>query len=158
MSELTQITIFVKGACVKNPGTGGYAAVLISGERREEIAGARKLTTNNRMELLATIAGLEALKWSPRVTIRSDSRYLVDGGNERQKRRPQVNRDLWDRLRDSCEKHEVVFEWVGGNARDPEVECCRRLAQAEARREELPEDTGYGTKPAGDPKQLLLFD
>jgi ribonuclease HI len=109
VSELAKISLSVKGAWVENPGPGGYAAVLISGDRRKEIAGGRRLTTNNRLELMAAIAGLEALKWPCHVTVRSDSRYLVDGGNDRQTRR-QVNRDLWDRLRDICEKHEIEFE------------------------------------------------
>ncbi|MBI1916888.1 MAG: ribonuclease HI [Planctomycetes bacterium] len=158
MSELTPITIYVKGACVENPGPGGYAAVLISGERRKEIIGGCRLTTNNRMELWAAIAALEALTWPCHVTVRSDSRYLVDGGNQRQSQRWQVNRDLWDRLRDICEKHEVEFGWVRGHAGDLENERCHLLAQAAARREELPEDTGYETKPAQDSQQLLLFD
>jgi ribonuclease HI len=93
MSERTQITLSVKGACVENPGPGGYAAVLLSGERRKEITGCRRLTTNNRMELMAAKAGLETLKWPCHVTVRSESRYLVDGGNERQTRRWQVNRN-----------------------------------------------------------------
>jgi ribonuclease HI len=158
MSELIQITIYVKGACIENPGPGGYSAVLMSGERRKDIRGGRRLTTNNRMELWAAIVALEALKWPCRVTVRSDSRYLVDGGNQRQAQRWQVNRDLWNRLRDICEKHEVEFEWVRGHAGDLEIERCHLLAQAEARREELPEDTGYETKPPQDPNQLTLFD
>jgi ribonuclease HI len=158
VSELQEVTIYVKGACLSNPGPGGYAAVLISGERRKELAGGRRLTTNNRMEVLAVIEALAALKWPCRVIVRSASRYLVDGGNQRQTQRTQVNVDLWDKLRDICEKHDVGFEWVSRQAGHPESERCQRMAQAEARREGLPEDINYETKPARDNKQPSLFD
>ncbi len=158
MSDLDHVVIYANGACAGNPGAGGYAAVLISGERRKELTGGRRLTTNNRMELLAAVAALEALKWPCRVTVRSGSRYLVDGGNQRQTHRPEANRDLWANLRDICEKHEVAFEWVSAREADPELQQCRRSAQAAARREELPEDAGYGMPPAQDPRQLTLFD
>ena len=156
MAELKQVTIYTDGACVGNPGSGGYAAILISGERRKEITGGRQLTTNNRMELIAAIVALEALKWPCKVTLRSDSRYLVDGGQQRRTQNWKVNRDLWDRLRDICEKHDVEFEWVKGHSGNPENERCDVLAGNAAREKNLPEDVGYRTRQPTE--QRSLFD
>jgi ribonuclease HI len=155
MNKLSSVTIYTDGACIPNPGPGGYAAILIAGSKRKEITGGRRLTTNNRMEILAAIVALEALKWPCHVTLFSDSRYLVDtmmkgwaqrwraNGWKRNRKEPAVNTDLWERLLDICEKHEVAFVWVQGHAGDPENERCDLLAVAAAGIEGLPADIGY---------------
>src|SRR5262245_43236712 len=113
MSDATEVTVYTDGACIGNPGPGGYAAVLLCGRRRKELRGGRRLTTNNRMELLAAIVALEALKWPCRVRVHSDSRYLVDAMTQgwarrwqaqswKRKGKPVVNADLWERLLVIC--------------------------------------------------------
>lgn len=155
MSDLTHVTIYTDGACIPNPGSGGYAAILIAGGKRKELIGGRRLTTNNRMEILAAIVALEALKWPCRVTLHSDSRYLVDSvmkgwaqrwrenGWKRNRKEYVVNADLWERLLDDCEKHEVEFLWVQGHAGHAENERCDLLSIAAAQAEGLPADTAY---------------
>jgi ribonuclease HI len=154
MSESTEVTVYTDGACVGNPGPGGYAAVLICGSKRKEFIGGRRLTTNNRMEVLAAIVALEALNWSCRVKVHSDSRYLVDAIAQgwarrwqeqgwKRRRKPVANADLWERLLLICEKHEVEFVWVAGHTGHPENERCDLLAEAAALDPDLPSDSGY---------------
>ena len=149
------VEIHTDGACLGNPGPGGYGVILRSGENSRELSGGYRLTTNNRMELMAPIKGLEALDERCRVTLHSDSKYLVDGiekgwaqrwrdnGWMRNKREPAVNPDLWERLLDLCETHDVKFSWVRGHGGDPENERCDRLAVQAYRRPDLPADEGY---------------
>ncbi len=160
MNDVTEVTIYTDGACIGNPGPGGYAAILISGNKRKEIVGGYRLTTNNRMEILAAVLALEALKWSSRVTVHSDSRYLVDAvtkgwaerwrdnGWKRNAKEEAVNADLWERLLILCEKHEVEFVWIQGHAGHPENERCDLLSVAAARTEGLPADIGYEERQA----------
>jgi ribonuclease HI len=159
MSELACVTIYTDGACFGNPGPGGYAAVLLCGFTRMELSGGRRLTTSNRMELLAAITALEALKRPCRVTLYSDSQYLVDAvmkgwasrwranGWKRNRKEFAVNTDLWGSLLDLCAQHEVEFVWVQGHAGNPENERCDALSIAASRSEELPVDTGYEEQP-----------
>jgi ribonuclease HI len=91
MNDLTHVIIYTDGACLGNPGPGGYAALLIAGSKRKELTGGRLLTTSNRMEILAAIVALEALKWPCRVTLHSDSRYLVDAVTRGWARRWRAN-------------------------------------------------------------------
>lgn len=152
---MPQVTIYTDGGCIDNPGPGGYGAVLLYGKNRKEITGGYRLTTNNRMELIACIKGLEALKYPCRVTIHSDSRYVVDGiekgwakrwrgrGWMRNDKEPARNADLWSRLLDLRETHRVTFQWVRGHAGNPENERCDQLASEGARRPDLPADTLY---------------
>jgi ribonuclease HI len=174
MNEVTEVTVYTDGACIGNPGPGGYAAILISGNKRKEIVGGYRLTTNNRMEILAALLALEALKWSSRVTIHSDSRYLVDtivkgwaqrwrdNGWKRNAKEEVVNADLWERMLIICEKHEVEFVWVRGHAGQPENERCDLLSEAAAQADGLPADIGYEERQAkqGAKKstQRSLFD
>ncbi len=149
------VTIYTDGACLGNPGPGGYGVVLLSGGKRKELAGGYRLTTNNRMELMAAIAGLEALKAPARVRLYSDSRYLVDSFNRGDARRWQANGwmrgrkqsaqnvDLWERLLELCAKHQVEMVWVEGHAGDPENERCDRLSNQAARKPHLPPDVAY---------------
>ena len=155
MSSKKHVTIYTDGACIGNPGPGGYGVVLIYGEHRRELSGGYRRTTNNRMELMGPIKSLEALNQSCRVTLHSDSQYVVEGiekgwakrwrGNSwmRNKREQAVNPDLWGRLLDLCETHEVEFRWVRGHAGDVENERCDQLAALAARQTALPVDEGY---------------
>lgn len=155
MNDVTEVTLFTDGACIGNPGPGGYAAILLAGKKRKEIVGGRRLTTNNRMEILAAVVALEALKWPCRVRVHSDSRYLVDAmtkgwaqrwrdkGWMRSAKEEAINADLWERLLVICEKHEVEFVWVQGHAGHPENERCDHLAESAVQAEDLPADVGY---------------
>ena len=155
MASKKQVTIYTDGACTGNPGPGGYGVVLIYGEHRHELSGGYRRTTNNRMELMAPIKGLEALNQSCRVVVHSDSQYVVEGiekgwakrwrgnGWMRNRREQAINPDLWGRLLDLCEKHDVEFRWVRGHAGDPENERCDQLAVQAAHREVLAQDDGY---------------
>jgi len=150
-----KVTIYTDGACIGNPGPGGYAAVLLYGGHRKEISGGFRLTTNNRMEIMATIAALNALKFPCAVTLYTDSQYVVDAimkgwakqwqanGWRRSKREKALNADLWEKLLELCELHQVTFVWVRGHDGNPENECCDKLAMQAAQEEHLPRDTGY---------------
>jgi len=149
------VTIYTDGACIGNPGPGGYGVVLLWNTHRRELSGGYQLTTNNRMEMMAAIAGLEALKEPCQVTLYSDSQYLVDAmtkgwakrwqsnGWRRNAKDLAKNPDLWERLLKLCQEHEVTFVWVRGHAGNPENENCDRLAVAAARGQSLAVDSGY---------------
>jgi len=140
-----EVEIFVDGACLGNPGPGGYAAILRSGVHEKVITGRVRQTTNNRMELMAAIEALSALKRPSKVRIYTDSRYLLDGitkwlpkwqknNFKTSSGKPVKNRDLWERLSELIHLHEVTWEWVEGHSGHPENERCDRLAREEARR------------------------
>ena len=149
------IVIYTDGACTGNPGKGGYGAVIIDGDRREELSGGYKLTTNNRMEMMGAIAALESLKSNSKVKLHSDSKYIVDAvvkgwakkwqanGWRRNKKEMAKNPDLWQELLDLCKIHDVEFVWVKGHAGIPENERCDRLAVAAAHQSNLLLDEGY---------------
>lgn len=152
---MKQVTLYTDGGCINNPGPGGYGVVLLYNSHRKEISKGFRKTTNNRMELLAAIAGLEALKEPCRVTLYSDSQYLVHAiekgwarrwqanGWMRNKREKAVNADLWERLLRLCEVHLVRFEWLRGHAGHGENERCDELASSAARGPDLDVDLGY---------------
>ena len=154
-SELKNVTIYTDGACIGNPGPGGYGVVLLFGDHRRELAGGFRETTNNRMELMAAILGLEALKEKCRVTLYSDSQYVVNGmergwakrwranGWKRNRREKAINPDLWERLLTVAEYHEIEFKWVRGHAGIPENERCDELALEAAQVNDLQIDGGY---------------
>ncbi len=154
-SRLPTVLAWTDGCCLGNPGPGGWAALLLSGSNRKEISGGYKRTTNNRMEILAVIRALEALKERCEVTVRSDSQYVVkamnEGWAENWKRRgwmtagktPAMNPDLWERLLRVRLNHRVTFEWVRGHSGVPENELVDQLANVAARAPDLPEDEGY---------------
>ena len=143
MDDMKRVEIFTDGACSGNPGPGGYGVILRYGDREKEISGGERETTNNRMELMAAITGLEALKERCRVTLYSDSKYLIDAlklgwaakwranGWMRNKKDAALNPDLWERLLAQTERHEVELVWVKGHAGHTENERCDRLAVAE---------------------------
>jgi len=150
-----EVQIYTDGGADPNPGRGGYGVVLISGTHRKELSGGYRLTTNNRMELLAVIAGLEALKKPSWVTVFSDSRYIVDAmsrgaalrwrgnGWMRTQKAKAKNADLWERLLTASESHVVTFEWVPGHRGVVENERCDQLAGLAMKVADPPDDTGY---------------
>jgi ribonuclease HI len=149
------IEIYTDGACKGNPGPGGYGVVLISGRLKKELSGGFRKTTNNRMELLACIEGLKALKQPSAVVLTSDSKYVVNAvekgwakkwrskGWKLSPSKPAKNPDLWAQLLDLCELHKVEFKWVKGHNNHPENERCDELAVAASTEEELPIDKGF---------------
>jgi ribonuclease HI len=149
-----EITIYTDGASSGNPGPGGYGVVLISGRHRLEKSEGFRLTTNNRMELLAVITGLEALKIpGSKVVIYTDSKYVADSVEkgwvfqwESKAFKKKKNRDLWIRFLKVYRKHNVRFIWIKGHANNAENEICDRLAVAAYARLPLSEDTGYSTE------------
>ncbi len=154
---MANVTIYTDGAAKGNPGRGGYGVVMLSGEHRRELSAGYRLTTNNRMELLAVIVGLEALKNDDeQVTIYSDSRYVVDAveqgwvfGWERKGFAKKKNPDLWRRFLQVYRRHDVRFVWVKGHAGEAENERCDTLAVAAAESATLLEDIGYNSTPEG---------
>jgi ribonuclease HI len=154
-SEDNKVVIYTDGACIDNPGRGGYGVVMLCGNHREEISAGYRLTTNNRMEIMAAIAGLRALKTNYKVTLYSDSRYLVEGmmkgwakrwrsnGWKRNAKEKALNVDLWAELLVLCSTHQVEFVWVRGHAGHIENERCDQLAVKAAQGKELLVDGGY---------------
>jgi len=149
------VLIYTDGGAIGNPGPGGYGVVLRYGNHRKELSQGFKETTNNRMELMACIAGLTALKKPSKVIIYSDSKYVVDSINKGWARRWRLNgwkkkdnkivenRDLWQKLLDALDIHEVEFIWVKGHAGKKENERCDELAQRAARDHDQKRDEGY---------------
>ncbi len=138
---MKEVQLYTDGACRGNPGRGGWGAILVYGRFEKELSGGERETTNNRMELMAAISGLEALKEPCKVTLFSDSKYLVDAFNLswvegwrdhgwKRGRDELKNPDLWERLYALTEKHEVSFEWVKGHAGHSYNERCDTLATA----------------------------
>ena len=139
------VEIYADGACSGNPGVGGFAAILRSGEKEKELSGCEEMTTNNRMELLGVISALEALKKPCRVRIITDSNYVVKGMKEwisdwirknwkTAQKRDVLNRDLWERLLKASEPHEVEWAWIKGHDGHAENERCDRLAGEEIKK------------------------
>jgi ribonuclease HI len=157
-----EITIYTDGAASGNPGKGGYGVVLISGRHRLEKSEGFRLTTNNRMELLAVIVGLESLKIpGSKVVVYTDSKYVADSVEkgwvfqwESKAFKKKKNRDLWMRFLKTYRKHNIRFVWIKGHASNPENELCDRLAVEAYRKDDLSEDTGY----TPDDKNDVLFN
>lgn len=155
MADQSHVIIYTDGACSGNPGPGGYGAVLLFGEKRLELSGGYKTTTNNRMELLAVITALERLTRPCKVTLYSDSQYVVDAitkrwvyswqskGWRKADKKPALNVDLWQRLLPLLEKHDVEFRWVRGHNNNVENERCDRLAVCAAQGPDLEIDAGF---------------
>ena len=146
-----EITIYTDGASRGNPGPGGYGVVLISGKHRLEKSAGFRLTTNNRMELMAVIEGLEALKiHGSKVVVYTDSKYVADSVEkgwvfhwESKAFKKKKNPDLWIRFLKIYRKHNVRLVWIKGHADNTENEICDRLAVNAWSGNELLEDTGY---------------
>lgn len=145
------ITIYTDGASRGNPGPGGYGTLLKYQEHSKELSGGFRLTTNNRMELLAVIIGLEALKGEGlQVRVYSDSRYVVDAVQKgwlqrwlRQGFNGKKNEDLWRRFWQAHQRHQVTLCWIKGHAGHPENERCDQLATQRAVQKDLAVDQGY---------------
>jgi len=152
---MKKVTVYTDGACKNNPGPGGYGVILQYGENRKEFSAGYRLTTNNRMEIMAAIVGLEALKEPCEVRILSDSQYLVNAiekgwarrwqanGWMRSNKEKAVNPDLWERILALCKTHKVRFEWVRGHAGHKENERCDELATSAAAGQNLSVDEIY---------------
>ena len=132
------------GACLGNPGPGGWAALLQWGEHESVLSGGLADTTNNQMELMAVIMGLEALKRPVSITVVSDSRYVLNGiqnwiagwklnGWKNAKKQAVANQELWQRLDAATQSHQIDWQWIKGHAGHPLNERCDELASAEAR-------------------------
>ena len=146
------VNLYKDGACSGNPGNGGYGAVLEFMGTKKELSGGYKNTTNNRMELMAVIKGLEALKEECIVTVTSDSKYVVDAFNKgwldnwikknwvKSDRKPVLNVDLWKKLCELTNKHRVTFNWIEGHNGHPENERCDALAVAASISQNLSDD------------------
>lgn len=155
MTAHPSVTIYSDGACLGNPGRGGYGTVLLFGPTRKELSAGFQRTTNNRMELLGAIVGLEALTRPCKVELWSDSQYLIHAmtkgwltgwqkrGWRTASKEPVKNRDLWERLLRAIEGHDIRWQWVRGHTGDVENERCDQLAVAAANGAALAEDTGY---------------
>ena len=139
MTELPHVEIATDGACKGNPGPGGWGAVIRMGTHEKDLSGGAPLTTNNRMELQAAISALNALTRPCRVTLSTDSRYVMDGltkwikgwqrnGWKTADKKPVKNADLWQLLLDAAQPHRIEWTWVKGHAGHPENERADRLA------------------------------
>jgi ribonuclease HI len=156
-----KVLLYTDGGAIDNPGPGGYGLVLRYRRHRKELSGGFRWTTNNRMELMACIRGLQSLKAESSVVVFSDSAYVVNamtrGWVQRWQTRgwtlsngqPVKNADLWRQLVDLCRRHQVEFQWVRGHAGNRENERCDRLARSAARDANLEVDEAYekGTAP-----------
>ena len=139
---MKEVSLYTDGACRGNPGKGGWGAILVYGTYKKELSGGERETTNNRMELMAAIEGLSALKEPCSVTVTTDSKYVSDAitlgwarswkakGWRKGDGKPALNPDLWEQLLEQLDRHEVTFVWVKGHAGHPYNERCDRLATA----------------------------
>lgn len=147
MTDLPIVELFTDGACKGNPGPGGWGAILRSGDTEKELSGGERQTTNNRMEMTAVVEGLNALKKPCRVTVYTDSKYVLDGitkwvlgwqkkGWRTADNKPVKNVEIWQALVAATARHKVTWQWVKGHAGHPENERADALAcaQAEAHR------------------------
>ena len=153
-----KILIYTDGGAITNPGAGGYGVVLRYKGHRKELSGGFRATTNNRMELLACIEGLKALKHKCEVVLFSDSKYVVDSmkkgharrwqanGWKREKKRKAENVDLWEQLLELDDQHDIEFRWVRGHAGNRDNERCDQLATNAAKKQDLPVDVAFETE------------
>lgn len=162
--QLKHVVLYTDGACIGNPGPGGYGVILKFGGQRKELSAGYRLTTSNRMEMRAAIAGLQALKTRCKVTIYSDSEILVMGitcGSARKARAngwrrgkaKKANSDLWDVFLKLCDRHVVEMVWIKAHAGHPENERADELASTAARQDNLLSDEAYesGNTEAANP-------
>ena len=152
---MKEIEIFCDGSSLGNPGPGGYGVILRYGSYEKELSRGYKITTNNRMELLGALAALSALKEPCKVTLYSDSNYVIQGmtawrfswrkNDWDNARKKNLNLDLWQQLDKEAQKHDITWQWVKGHNGHPENERCDILAKNAAKSQDLIEDKGYCT-------------
>lgn len=152
---MQKVTIYTDGSSRGNPGPGGYGAILLAGAHRKELSGGFAKTTNNRMELMAAIVALEALKKPCEVELVSDSKYVIDAmrlgwihgwkkkGWSRGPNKPLKNAELWQRLDSASKSHKMVWSWVKGHSGHPMNERCDELAFSSTEEDSLPVDEGF---------------
>ncbi|MBT0587223.1 ribonuclease HI [Alteromonas oceanisediminis] len=151
---MKKVQLFTDGSCLGNPGPGGYGVVLVFNQHSKELSQGYTLTTNNRMELLATIVGLQSLTQRCDVVLTTDSQYVKNGINQwihnwkrngwrTAAKQPVKNADLWQRLDKAVQAHNVDWRWVKGHSGHPENERCDALARAAAESANRIDDTGY---------------
>lgn len=159
---MKKVSIYTDGSCLKNPGPGGWAAILTldGSEHRREITGGCRLTTNNRMEILAAAKGLQALNQPCKVRLYTDSKYLRDAVEKKwlvswQKnswrkadKKPVLNADLWKLLLEAMKPHAIEILWIKGHAGHPANERCDQLAKEQAGLPDLPADENYENQGA----------
>lgn len=149
-----QITLFTDGSCLGNPGPGGFGVLLRYQQHEKCLSGGYRLTTNNRMELLAAIKGLEVLKEPCQIDLYTDSQYVRQGitqwlagwkrnGWRTASKQPVKNQDLWQRLDTAASRHNINWHWVKGHSGHPENERVDELARQAASADALTEDTGF---------------
>jgi ribonuclease HI len=155
---MKKVTLYTDGSCLGNPGPGGYGALLIFGDHRKTLSKGFIHTTNNRMELLAPIEGLNALSEACEVNIYTDSQYVKNGINQwinnwkknnwlTSAKKPVKNVDLWKRLDVACARHALKWHWVKGHSGHPENELVDDLAREAAQSAELVDDEGFNESP-----------
>lgn len=153
---MKEIEIFCDGSSLGNPGPGGYCVILRYGSYEKELSRGYKITTNNRMELLGALAALSALKEPCKVTLYSDSNYVIQGMTawrfswrkndwDNARKKNLKNLDLWQQLDKEAQKHDITWQWVKGHNGHPENERCDILAKNAAKSQDLIEDKGYCT-------------
>ncbi|WP_290654245.1 ribonuclease HI [Idiomarina sp.] len=154
MTNTNAVHLYTDGSCLGNPGPGGYGVVLEYNKHRKELSQGFKCTTNNRMEMLACIEGLKALKRDCEVVITTDSQYVKQGieqwmhgwkrnGWKTSAKKPVKNQDLWIKLDTEIQRHKVRWDWVKGHSGHPQNERCDELAREAASGSSLQEDGGY---------------
>ncbi|PSB19189.1 ribonuclease HI [filamentous cyanobacterium Phorm 46] len=163
MSNLKQVSIYTRGITTAS-GAGGYGAILLYQNHRKELSGGFQLTTNNRMDILAAIAGLKALQTRCKVTVYNNNGYLVDAiannwalrwqanNWKNSDKQPTANVDLWEQLLQLCSQHDVEFIRIKQYAGHQEYECCNYISRQAAHQQNLPVDEGYQPRfPLGKP-------
>ncbi len=165
--EIPNIELYSDGGAEPNPGRGGYGVILAYKGLRKELSKGYKMTTNNRMELMGVIAGLEQIKTRSKVKVITDSKYVVDGIEKgwakrwkannwyRTKKEKAINSDLWERLLSLLSRHEVSFYWVRGHNGHPQNERCDALATMALNQPNLAEDPGFQVKEDKGPPPLF---
>lgn len=164
------ITIYTDGSSLGNPGPGGYGIVILQDDKKTELSQGYRITTNNRMELLATIVALEKCPKNSSVEIYSDSSYVINAINQNwlqnwQKngwktanKKPVKNKDLWKKLLVQLKNHKIKWHWVKGHAGNKYNEICDKLAVQAAKESNLPADKGYEQESqSSSDQQLSLF-
>ena len=154
MAKLKHVDLFTDGSCLGNPGPGGYGALMRYRNHKKELSQGYRLTTNNRMEMLAAIAAMDLLKETCSITLTTDSQYVrqgitqwINGWKKRgwltASKEPVKNIDLWQRLDAHNQHHQIDWRWVKGHSGHPENERCDDLARTAAEGTALLEDEGY---------------